>query len=96
MFGEICTLLFVGAAIGAVARLVVPGYQPIGVLFTVLLGIVGAVGGSYLARALDLHGLVRWAIAVAISAVLVAIVTAAMRGGAGRHQNRYTKQPPRP
>lgn len=93
--GEICTLLFVGALIGAAARLVVPGYQPIGVLFTVLLGIVGAVGGSYLARALDLHGLVRWAIAIAISAILVAVVAAVMRGDARRRMNRY-QQSPRP
>ncbi len=91
--GEICTLLIVGALIGALARLVVPGYQPIGVLFTVLLGIVGAVGGSYLGQLADLHDLVRWALAIAISAVLVTIVAAVMRADARRHQHRY-QQPP--
>ena len=89
--GEICTLLILGALIGAVARLIVPGYQPIGVLFTVLLGIVGAVGGNYLGQALDLHGLVRWALAIAISAVLVAIVATVIRTDTKRRQRQ---QPP--
>ncbi len=92
--GELCALLFVGALIGALARLVVPGYQPIGVLFTVLLGIVGAIGGNYLGQVLDLPQLARWALAIAISAVLVAIVAALTRSGARRRQTRYMQPPP--
>ena len=87
---DICTLLFVGAVIGALARLVVPGYQPIGFLFTVLIGIVGSVGGGYIAKAAHLGGLLHWALAVAISAILVAIVA-----GFSRRSSRQGQPPQR-
>ena len=40
--------IIVGAVIGALARLVMPGRQPVGVIVTILLGIVGAFLGSWL------------------------------------------------
>ncbi|HEX3732084.1 MAG TPA: GlsB/YeaQ/YmgE family stress response membrane protein [Mycobacteriales bacterium] len=86
---DICTLLIVGVAIGALARIVVPGYQPIGFLFTVLIGVLGSVGGGYVAKAADLNGLFRWAIAVGISAVLVAIVAGFMRRSSRHNQGQY-------
>ena len=47
--------IVVGLLIGGLGRLAVPGRQPIGCLMTLLLGIVGAVGGLAIARAADVH-----------------------------------------
>lgn len=40
--------VLVGLVIGIVARLLMPGRDPIGIIGTILVGIVGAVVGSYL------------------------------------------------
>lgn len=43
----IITFLVIGLVAGAVARLIVPGDDPMGVLGTILLGVIGSfVGGS--------------------------------------------------
>ncbi|WP_226345124.1 GlsB/YeaQ/YmgE family stress response membrane protein [Agilicoccus flavus] len=44
----IITTVIVGAIIGALARLVMPGKQNISVLMTILLGALGALVGSWL------------------------------------------------
>jgi uncharacterized membrane protein YeaQ/YmgE (transglycosylase-associated protein family) len=47
MIWHIIWLILLGLIVGIVARLVVPGSQPLGVIATALLGIVGAyVGGT--------------------------------------------------
>ena len=46
--------IVIGAIIGVLARLVLPGKQPIGVLITVLVGIVSAFIGTALARAMGI------------------------------------------
>lgn len=43
---DILWLIIVGAVIGVVARFLMPGRDPIGVIGTILLGIVGAVLGG--------------------------------------------------
>lgn len=48
MVGTIIGAIIVGAIIGALARLVMPGKQSIGVLMTVLLGVVGGLLGSWI------------------------------------------------
>ena len=40
--------MIVGAIVGALARLVMPGQQSIGVVMTIVLGILGSVIGSWL------------------------------------------------
>lgn len=54
MFGILGWILF-GLIIGAIAKLVMPGKDPGGIIVTMLLGIVGAVVGGYLGRALGLY-----------------------------------------
>lgn len=39
--------IFAGLLIGAIARLLVPGRQPLGILLTIILGIVGALLGGF-------------------------------------------------
>ena len=48
MVGLIISLIVIGLIAGAVARLLIPGKQDIGVLMTILLGIVGSFVGGFL------------------------------------------------
>ena len=48
MLGLIVTLVIVGLIAGALARLLVPGKDPIGIGGTILLGIVGSFIGGFL------------------------------------------------
>ena len=45
-----------GLIVGALAKLVMPGKDPGGIIVTMLLGIVGAVVGGYMGQALNLYG----------------------------------------
>jgi uncharacterized membrane protein YeaQ/YmgE (transglycosylase-associated protein family) len=55
MFGLIGWIVF-GLIVGAIAKLVMPGRDPGGIIVTMLLGIAGAVAGGYLGRALGWYG----------------------------------------
>jgi uncharacterized membrane protein YeaQ/YmgE (transglycosylase-associated protein family) len=55
MFGIIGWIIF-GLIVGAVAKLVMPGRDPGGIIITMLLGIAGAVMGGLIGRALGLYG----------------------------------------
>jgi len=80
-FLDIIGLIIIGLIIGALARLVVPGSNPIGLLMTLLLGVVGAVVGGLIANAAGIESLiVQYLIALAIAAVLVFAVTSFQRG----------------
>ncbi|HVD90127.1 MAG TPA: GlsB/YeaQ/YmgE family stress response membrane protein [Jatrophihabitantaceae bacterium] len=52
MLGLIVSLVIIGLIAGALARLLVPGPDPIGILGTILLGIVGSFVGGFLGYAL--------------------------------------------
>jgi uncharacterized membrane protein YeaQ/YmgE (transglycosylase-associated protein family) len=45
-----------GLVVGALAKLVMPGRDPGGIIVTILLGIAGAVLGGFIGRALGLYG----------------------------------------
>ena len=45
-----------GLVIGALAKLVMPGRDPGGIIVTILLGIVGAVVGGFMGQAMGLYG----------------------------------------
>lgn len=55
MFGILGWILF-GLIVGALAKLVMPGNDPGGIVVTILLGIVGAVVGGWLGRVLGFYG----------------------------------------
>ena len=81
MLGNLFSALFAGLVVGALGRLVVPGRQPIGCLFTVLIGVVGAVAGTAIARAAGFDWwLIVLASQVGVAAVCVAIVASTKRG----------------
>ena len=78
---EIIGLIIAGAIIGALARLFMPGRQPVGVLITIILGIVGVLIGYWLAGLLGVESTsgidwLRWIISIIVAAVLIAIYVA--------------------
>ena len=48
--------LIIGLVVGAVAKFVMPGKDPGGVIITILLGIVGSIVGGFIGRALFGYG----------------------------------------
>ena len=55
MFGVIGWIVF-GLIVGAIAKLLMPGRDPGGIIVTMLLGIAGALIGGFLGRALGWYG----------------------------------------
>ncbi|AIV39024.1 GlsB/YeaQ/YmgE family stress response membrane protein [Streptomyces sp. R1] len=73
----IISAIVIGVVIGVLGRLVVPGRQRIGVLWTILVGVVAAFIGSWIASALDVADTdgvdwVEWLIQIGLAAVGVA------------------------
>ena len=48
--------IIIGLIVGALAKFVMPGKDPGGIIITILLGIVGAFVGTFIGRALGLYG----------------------------------------
>lgn len=48
MLGLIIGIIVIGLIAGAVARLLIPGKQDIGILMTIVLGVVGSFVGGFL------------------------------------------------
>lgn len=55
MFSILGWIIF-GLIVGALAKLVMPGRDPGGIIVTIVLGIVGAVLGGWLGRAIGWYG----------------------------------------
>ena len=55
MFGILGWIVF-GLIVGAVAKLLMPGRDPGGIIITSLIGIAGAVLGGFIGRAVGLYG----------------------------------------
>ncbi|MFN6553819.1 GlsB/YeaQ/YmgE family stress response membrane protein [Mycolicibacterium septicum] len=80
----IISAILIGIAIGVIGRLIVPGRQPIGILVTILVGIVSAFIGTALARAMGIPTAtsgVDWLellVQVIVAALGVALISALM------------------
>ena len=85
--------LLIGLVVGAVARLVVPGRQHIGILLTILIGIVAAVVGGILTAALlgAGHTVITFIVAVLAAALLVSAFTTR---GYGYYRTRSRRRRP--
>ena len=55
MVGIVGWILF-GLIVGVIAKLIMPGRDPGGIIVTMLLGIVGAVLGGFVGRSLGFYG----------------------------------------
>lgn len=49
-------ILIVGLIVGALAKLVMPGRDPGGIIVTMLLGVAGSLIGGFFGRAIGLYG----------------------------------------
>ncbi len=79
MISLIVYYVIIGLIIGALGRLIVPGRNPIGLLMTIVLGIVGALAGGMISFALGLHGLLSLIVSVLVAAGLVYLVSGSRR-----------------
>lgn len=85
MISGIISAIIVGAVIGALGRLVVRGKQNISVLVTIVIGIVAALIGTFIARLLgvaDTNG-IDW-IKLIIQVVLAAVGVSLYAGRGGK------------
>ena len=74
MFDGILGYIIGGALIGVLARFFKPGADPMGWIMTILLGIVGAVAGGYIADMLGVSNrFMVWVIAIIAAIILLAI-----------------------
>jgi uncharacterized membrane protein YeaQ/YmgE (transglycosylase-associated protein family) len=86
--------LVAGLIIGALARLLVPGRQKIGLLWTLVLGVVGSVVGGTLANAIGAGSIFELNFIGFIAAVVVsvAVLTVAEGSlGSGRDKKRLER-----
>ena len=83
--GSILGYILVGLIVGLLARMLVPGRDQIGLLGTLVLGVVGAVLGGWLAGAFfkETAG-VDWLASIGVAVVLVLLVRAGSRRRAWR------------
>ena len=94
MVGLIITLLIVGLVAGALARLLVPGHDPIGVGGTVVVGIIGSFVGGFLGYALFHKDVNQGALQPSgilgsiVGAVIVLLIYRAVSGRGGRTRAR--------
>lgn len=63
----------VGVFFGALGRLIVPGYQPIGVLATICCGWVGSLVGGLIGHGVGIGRLATILVEIGVSAVAVAV-----------------------
>jgi uncharacterized membrane protein YeaQ/YmgE (transglycosylase-associated protein family) len=69
--------VLIGLVVGAVGRLVVPGRQHIGILLTIIIGVVAAIIGGILTAALlgAGHTVITFIVAVLLAALAVGLFT---------------------
>ena len=89
MLGLIISAIFVGLIIGALGRLVLPGRQDISILLTIVIGIIAALIGSFIASAIgvgETRGIdwIKLIIQVALAAGGVALVAGRSAPGSRR------------
>lgn len=68
------TWIILGAIAGAIAKWIMPGEDPGGIIVTILLGIAGALIGGFIASAIGLGGVEGLTIGSIIIAILGAVV----------------------
>jgi uncharacterized membrane protein YeaQ/YmgE (transglycosylase-associated protein family) len=85
--------LLIGLVIGALARLVVPGRQHIGLILTILIGIVAAIVAGIITTAIigAGHTVITFVVAVLAAALLVSAFTTR---GYGRYRGSSRRRRP--
>src|SRR6266576_1616324 len=99
MLTFIVMLIVVGLIVGAIARLLMPGRDPIGLLGTILLGVAGSFVGGFLENLLFYHKLAphRFHFAGIIGSIigaflfLLLVLASGHERGRGRTRRRYRR-----
>ena len=88
MVGALIWWIIVGLIAGALAKLIMPGDDPGGIIVTIILGMVGAVIGGFLLSMLGIGatgtGFIWSIVAGIIGAVILLAIYRAVAGGRGR------------
>lgn len=77
--GFILALLVSGLIVGALARLLVPGPDPMGIAGTILVGIGGALIGGWVGRALFGRGYAPGLIMAVLGGVVLVLIVRTLR-----------------
>ncbi|MGH9067079.1 MAG: hypothetical protein ACRD0J_06280 [Acidimicrobiales bacterium] len=85
----------VGLIIGAVARLIIPGRQAIGLLATLLLGLVGSIVGSFIGHLILLSHPLTILLEIGVAIAAVATYSRWGQGGARRRSLGGGRRPSR-
>ena len=79
MIGTIISAIVVGLIVGALARLVMPGKQNMGILMTIVLGALGSFIGSWVTYQFGYHNanggfkILPFVVGIVVAAILIAI-----------------------
>lgn len=84
----IISALIVGLIIGALARLLLPGRQAIGVLWTILVGIGAALLGTWLTNAMGLGDAQGYDVFELIAQLILAVAGVALVAGTIRSKSK--------
>lgn len=71
--GAIIWYIVVGAIIGALARLFMKGEQPLGIVWTIILGALGAGIGGWIAGAIGVGSVLEWIISILVAMGLISL-----------------------
>jgi uncharacterized membrane protein YeaQ/YmgE (transglycosylase-associated protein family) len=90
MIGTIVGAIFIGLIVGALARLILPGRQNIGVIMTILLGAIGSFIGSWVTyRLVSTSNQGKFELTAFLVGIIVAVVLIAIYVGiTGRRGTR--------
>ncbi len=77
--GGILYTILIGAVIGALARLIKPGADPMGWILTILLGIAGAYAGSWLGPMIGISGGMLGFVVSIVCAIVLLFIYEALR-----------------
>ena len=83
MIGAIIAWIIIGLVAGALAKLIMPGDDPGGIIVTILIGIAGAFVGGFLANLLGFggSGLLYTIIVAVIGAIILLAIYRLVAGG---------------
>ena len=90
MIGTIVGAIFIGLIVGAMARLILPGRQNIGVIVTILLGAIGSFAGSWVTyRLISTANQGKFELTAFLVGIIVAVILIAIYVGiTGRRGTR--------
>jgi uncharacterized membrane protein YeaQ/YmgE (transglycosylase-associated protein family) len=87
MLGAIIFWIIVGGIAGALAKLIMPGDDPGGIIVTIIIGIVGAILGGFLLSLIGLSG-AGWIWSIITGIIGAVILLAIYRAIAGNRATR--------